>query len=219
MDIYLTDLETNDRLWFPMLPEQISLKYGTLFQEYTVLDPGEIKIPAGDKLAGISWNGTFPGASRRNAPYVREWVNPTGIIQRINNLRGKRKKLRLLVTESPINLDVYIERFDVEMSGGYGDYTYSISFIQARGLTVQLSSPGSNASASTRPSPPPSSTYTIVNGDTLWAIAQRRMGAGSKYSQLYEANKDAIEAEAKRRGLSSSSKGHWIFAGTVLRIP
>ena len=54
MDIYLTNLETGDRLRFPMLPEEISVKFGNLFTNYTILNIGEVKTPNGTSLDTIS---------------------------------------------------------------------------------------------------------------------------------------------------------------------
>ena len=62
-------------------------------------------------------------------------------------------------------------------------------------------------------------TYTVVSGDTLWGIAKRFYGTGTKYNIIYDANVDIIESTAKARGKSSSSNGHWIWPGTVLVIP
>lgn len=36
---------------------------------------------------------------------------------------------------------------------------------------------------------------------------------------IYEANSDVIEKEAKRHGKKDSDKGHWIWEGTKLNIP
>lgn len=61
--------------------------------------------------------------------------------------------------------------------------------------------------------------YTIVSGDTLWAIAKKHYGSGAKYTAIYNANMETIEAAAKAHGKSSSSNGHWIYPGTVITIP
>ncbi len=61
--------------------------------------------------------------------------------------------------------------------------------------------------------------YTIVSGDTLWGIAKKFLGKGVRYVEIYDLNKDVIEAAAKTHGKSNSSNGHWIWAGTVLTIP
>jgi hypothetical protein len=62
-------------------------------------------------------------------------------------------------------------------------------------------------------------TYTVVAGDTLWAIAKKYLGSGTQYTTIYDANADVIESTAKAHGKSSSSNGHWIWPGEVLSIP
>ena len=62
-------------------------------------------------------------------------------------------------------------------------------------------------------------THTVVPGDTLWDLARKNYGSGAKYTIIYNANKEIIEATAKARGRASSDNGHWIWPGTVLTIP
>lgn len=62
-------------------------------------------------------------------------------------------------------------------------------------------------------------TYTVVRGDCLWNIAKRFLGSGTKYTLIYDANKDTIENTAKAHGKASSDHGHWIWPGEVLAIP
>lgn len=62
-------------------------------------------------------------------------------------------------------------------------------------------------------------TYTVVSGDTLWGISKKFYGTGTKYSVIYNANADLIEATAKSHGKKSSSNGHWIWPGETLTIP
>lgn len=61
--------------------------------------------------------------------------------------------------------------------------------------------------------------YTVVSGDNLWDIARVKLGDGSRMNEIYELNKDTIEAAAKKYGRSSSSNGWWIYPGTVLQLP
>ena len=49
--------------------------------------------------------------------------------------------------------------------------------------------------------------YTIKSGDTLWAIAKNFLGNGSKYPEIFEANREVIEDPDK------------IFVGQKIRIP
>ncbi len=61
--------------------------------------------------------------------------------------------------------------------------------------------------------------YTVVKGDTLWRIAETMLGSPMRYAEIYELNKDVIESKAKERGKKDSANGHWLFRGTVLKIP
>lgn len=61
--------------------------------------------------------------------------------------------------------------------------------------------------------------YIVKKGDNLWNIAKKYLGKGVKMKEIYEANKDVIEKEAKRHGKKDSDNGHWIWEGTKLNIP
>lgn len=61
--------------------------------------------------------------------------------------------------------------------------------------------------------------YTVAKGDTLWKIAEKTLGTGTRYAEIYDLNKDVIEETARGRGKRDSSNGHWLFQGTALKIP
>ncbi len=49
--------------------------------------------------------------------------------------------------------------------------------------------------------------YTIESGDTLWGIAQKHLGNGAKYTEIFEANKEVIKDP------------DLIYPGQKIRIP
>jgi len=53
----------------------------------------------------------------------------------------------------------------------------------------------------------PTEYYVIESGDTLWKIAAKFLGDGSKYPEIFEANREVIEDPDK------------IFVGQKIRIP
>ena len=61
--------------------------------------------------------------------------------------------------------------------------------------------------------------YIVKKGDNLWNLAKKYLGKGVKMKDIYEANRDVIEKEAKRHGKQDSDNGHWIWEGTKLNIP
>lgn len=102
-------------------------------------------------------------------------------------------------------------------SVGRGGYQMKLTLHKVQtaiGVASTKSSTGSKGSnkKSTR-------THKVVSGDTLWSIAKKYYGAGSKYTTIYNANKSVIESAAKAHGRSNSNNGNYIYKGTVLTIP
>lgn len=219
LDIYLTLLETGDCFRFPMLPERVELNMGNEFANYQILGVGEIQTPSGVALDRLSWSGLFPGECRKENPFIREFMPPMECYKWLENVKAKAgvsKKLRLLITETSVNLDVYLDQFSGEFSGGQGDFNYSISLVQGKDLLVYATCAiGSGSAQVERPALPVTTQYTVVKGDCLWLIAQRFLGSGTRYGEIYSANQSLIDAENKRYGNSK----YTIYPGQVFTIP
>ena len=60
--------------------------------------------------------------------------------------------------------------------------------------------------------------YKIKKGDTLKKIAKKYLNDSSRSKRIYKRNKKVLEAAAKKHGRKSSSKGKYIYPGTVISI-
>lgn len=207
MDIIVKDIQTGERFVFPMLPQKITVESGTRFISYDLMNTGEVRLPSGEELTKFSWNGILPGEARKNMPFVKSWTAPKTMQEKWSNWRSNGKKLWLTVTETPIDHAVYLENFRVGYAGGYGDYEYTISFVQAKEIVVNIEANKTPIKKTPSKPAPKKRTHTVVRGDTLWGIAQRYYGAGSKYTVIYNANRDKIKDP------------HWIYPGQVFTIP
>lgn len=230
-DIYIAEKTGNRSMRIPWIPESITFdSNGTRFAKYEVLKAGEVYVPSGVNIHGYSWKSILPGEGRKDNPLQRgAWQNPLWYQQIWSSWRNNGTPLHLLVTGTPINHDVYLGDYAVDYEGAFGDYDYTIKFVDARTLSIdqQASTQSSGnvqaAQASkgtiTRSETDSSQkTYTIKAGDTLWAIAERFLGGGAQWSVLYELNKTAIEQAAKQAGNFSSQDGRIIISGTTLTI-
>ncbi|WP_027717303.1 LysM peptidoglycan-binding domain-containing protein [Desulfovirgula thermocuniculi] len=203
MEFYLTAPD-GSRIHFPVNPEKVTCQTGNKIITFDVIALGEIALPRGYVPTKFIFEGFFPGEARKNSPFVKDWRPPKELVGLLSLWRSQGTKLRLLVTETPINHDVYFDgenSFQHEWRGGHGDCWYSIRLVQARDLVV-LTDAERQAGAATsgsgqgqvpvRPVPPPPKTYVVKPGDTLWAIAKLTLGDGSRWKEIYEANKDVI---------------------------
>ena len=230
MDIKLIPAGNGSKFTFPALPEKVQGKYGAKYQSFDIISQGTVKVPKGTDVAEFTWDGVFFGESKRNEPIVKKnsWKEPNECVKILNNFMKNETVLNLIVTETSINVDVTISLFQPRPAGAYGNVEYSITFVQKKPLQiyttdelkiakfVKKTKPRNDSGGSSGGG---GSTYTVVSGDTLWGIASKKLGSGSKWTQIYDGNSGTIEAEAKKHGKSSSDHGHWIWPGEVLTIP
>lgn len=210
MDFYLTT-EAGTTLRFPLNPERVMLSTGARMETHEVINLGELSLPRGKTPDRVKWEGIFPGEPRKNMPFVKDWKVPKDWVDILKNSEVEGEKLRLLITETSINLDVYISTFDPSWSGGFGDISYSIEFIEVRSLLIPLKGDSNISSIQSiqaaRPSPPTPQTYTVVSGDTLSAIGKK---SGKKWQDIYNepTNRKTIGPNPDK-----------IYPGQVLIIP
>lgn len=228
MNIKLIPVGDGSKFTFPALPEKIQGKYGAKYQSFDIVSQGTVKIPKGTDVAEFTWDGVFFGKSKKREPIVKKnsWKAPNQCVKTLNDFMKNEAVLNLIVTETWINVDVTISSFQPRPVGAYGNVEYSITFVQKKPLQIYTTNELQIATfvKKTKPrndSAPEASggSYTVVSGDTLWGIASKKLGSGSKWTSIYDANAGTIEAEAKKHGKASSDHGHWIWPGEVLTIP
>jgi len=101
-------------------------------------------------------------------------------------------------TISEINTAASIESFEwKEVAGSPGDISYSLRlkeyrFYAARKTTVIEQANGEAALQKTKMGRPdervPPATYTLVAGDSLWKVAQKMLGDGSRWREIQKLN-------------------------------
>lgn len=223
--VYITELDTGTRIALPLSPEAVKCKAESKFITYNIINVGEVKLPDGEKLTKFSWSGRLPGESMKHMRIVSaaDWRSPKEIQSIFSVWRSGKKKLRLLITGTTINHDVYLENYTVDNSK-LDTVEYSISFAVAKDIrvyttkelnldTTEEQQPAQTtkdraASAEAASETPKKTTYTVKSGDSLWAIAKKLLGNGSRYSEIYSLNKSII-----------GSNPNLIYPGQTFTIP
>lgn len=88
----------------------------------------------------------------------------------------------------------------------YGTKTVAVTIEQKKVVASPTPAP---RPAETSPAPPQQTTYTVVKGDCLWAIARKFYGNGALYPKIYDANPSVFNGRSP----------NLIYAGDVLVIP
>ena len=195
-EFYLT--ADGEEIQLCMPPEEIRVKSSANFRTFNVVEIGEIKIPKGEQLTAISWRGTLPGAGVLLYSSIKKaaWDRPNELIKIINRWREKGTKLKLLITQTPVNLDVYVKNFDYTAKGGLGDYSYDISFVAAKPLLVQTVAESDAARQRQqtgfellpRATLKPRTGLHMTYLDTAWTVAQLLRGNGGDWEKLLDDN-------------------------------
>lgn len=154
-------------------------------------EPLNILLPAHDYAFNV------PGAS----------LNPWTYLETLERRCDARSIQRYIVTGTPVNAAVYIKEITYTEPDGTEDMVATIQLQEAKApkaipaaasLELELNSrEGDNGLIG--------STYTVVQGDTMWAIARRFYGDGSLCWQLAAYN--------------SIRNANVIRPGQVLKIP
>ena len=124
-------------------------------------------------------------------------------------------KIRYIVADTHSNIQVMITSFDYKEQDGTRDVYYNISLTECIDIKINKTSQTNNNSNNNTNRPVENNPSTnkkihkVVKGDSLWAIAQKYYGNGSKYPQIKEKNK------AKYPSLS---KNNIIYVGWELEL-
>jgi nucleoid-associated protein YgaU len=104
------------------------------------------------------------------------------------------------------NLDVSVSGETATISGTAADQA---AFEKAVLMTGNVEGVGRvEAVAVSRPGSGEESTFVLVQeGDTLWGIAERELGSGARYTEIFAANREVIEDP------------DLIFPGQKIRLP
>jgi len=125
--------------------------------------------------------------------------------------KGKKGKEKLEKEVSDMGLDADGVDIDVDddgkvtISGNAVSQEMKEKIILAVGNVSGVSSV--NDEASTADDGAASQFHEVVRGDTLWAVSKKYYGKGSRYMEIFEANKPMLSHPDK------------IYVGQMLRIP
>lgn len=213
MEIYLgTD---NDKIRFPVVPPSIGVNRSNNIDAESVIKLGEVPIFNGTSLKTIEFTSFFPNQEYSFCDYTG-FMKPYEFSEKIQKWMYEGKPLRVIVTDSPTNMQCLIQQFDTVEQDGTRDLYFTLNLLEYRPIEVpslsssNTSSNLNNTQNTSRPSEASNNssssqkTHKVVKGDCLYDVAKKYYGKGSLYPKIKEANKSKYPSLAKSNVIYTS---------------
>lgn len=210
----------------PITPSKVKVKVNSQNETLTLINGEEINILKEAGLTDVSFDLVLPQVSypftNGGAQSAQYYLN---LFERLKT--GKQSFQWILNRTRPngralfyTNLTVGLEDYQIVDDAKEGfDITVSIKLKQWRAygtktITIKPApTPTETPKATVEAAPretsnaPKNTTYTVKSGDCLWNIAKKYLGDGSRYTEIYNLNKDKIK------------NPNLIYTGQVLTLP
>ncbi len=199
-----------DKMLLPIPPAKMKAGTGSNNRTYTLIDEGEVSRLKTAPLETISFEFLLPSVKYPFAQYKSGFLAPTIFIEYLKKLKTDKKPFQFIVTRQlpngkvlhVTNLKVSLENLEFNESADNGfDTTVSVELREYRtpqtvvtklvkaGTAVVGTVQGVRESNNSPEPKTGTKKYTVKKGDTLWAIAKKYYGDGSKYSKIAKENK------------------------------
>lgn len=211
----------------PVAPQKLQLKIKGANKTYTLINDGEINVLKTPGLTDIEFDALLPNVKYPFAVYKNGFTRAKSFLEVLKNYKQDKETFQLIVTRTlpngkmlfDTNMKVSLESYTIkEDAKNYGmDVMVTVKLKQYRDYATKTCNIKFASSkpkivpqpvrAAENPPKPANQTYTVVRGDCLWNIAKKYYGNGSKYTVIYNANRDKIK------------NPNLIYPGQVLTIP
>ena len=197
----------------PIPPKKLELKISNQNKTYDLMNYSEINVLKNPGLTSIEFEVLLPNVKYPFAMYKNDFQNAKYYLGILENLKVNKSAFQFIVIRKfpngnsifDTNIKVSIEDYTITDSTDEGFDTkvkiklkqyreYSTKTVQ---VTIKQYKPPvvtrtvtTNNTAASKPS---GQNYTVKRGDCLWNIAKKYYGNGSKYTTIYNANRDKIK--------------------------
>lgn len=213
----------------PVTPKELKVKVTGNNQKVTLINEGDVNVLKKPGLTDVEFECVLPNTKDSTSIFNGGFQNAQHFLGYFEELKTSQEPFQFIVNRAmpngnPLyntNIKVALEDYQIAESADTGfDVRVKVNLRQwksygSKTVTLQTQNSVTVASATearpaeSSPAPAQQTTYTVVKGDSLWAIARRFYNSGALYTKIYEANAD----------LFSGRSPNLIYPGDVLVIP
>lgn len=188
--ISFLDETTGTELVLPVTPPGYSWSHGSAVETIALDQLGDLNVRGGRKLSQMSLDILLPA---QLYPFCNPGTvaNPWYYRDLLDKWSDSDTPVRFIVSGTPINIPVLIEDIVYQEKDGSNDLYAQISMREHQRPDVPALPVSSGESGTPRPAESAAaaaSTHVVQKGETLWGIARKYYGDGSKYMRLATAN-------------------------------
>ena len=195
----------------PIVPSEFERVIDANYETNNVIGLGDVATFSGNGLAQISFSSFFPNHEYSFNAYSNV-PKPYDMVSHFKEWKNKGTVVRVILTGTDINQEMYITNFAYGERDGTGDVYYTMDLLECRPITIPVINENSSGNTQNTNRPTDNNnnnnsnknntnntqkTHKVVKGDSLWAIAQKYYGKGSLYPKIKEANKSKYKSLAK----------------------
>ena len=200
--------KTKDKaIRLPVIPAEFERVIGADYETNNIIGLGDVAIFNSNGLAQLSLSSFFPNHEYSFNAYSNV-PKPYDMVSYFKEWKNKGTVVRIVLTGTDINQEMYVTNFSYGEKDGTGDVYYSMDLLEYRPITIPTitENNSSNTQNTSRPTDNNNNknntnntqkTHKVVKGDCLWDIAQKYYGKGSLYTKIKEANKSKYKSLAK----------------------
>ena len=200
--------KTKDKaIRLPVIPAEFERVIGADYETNNIIGLGDVAIFNSNGLAQLSLSSFFPNHEYSFNAYSNV-PKPYDMVSHFKEWKNKGTVVRIVLTGTDINQEMYVTNFSYGEKDGTGDVYYSMDLLEYRPITIPTitENNSSNTQNTSRPTDNNNNknntnntqkTHKVVKGDCLWDIAQKYYGKGSLYPKIKEANKSKYKSLAK----------------------
>lgn len=125
MDIFISINNREQVIKLPVLPKDFKIQSGMKNETYETISIGEIKLIGMPTLKTISFSSFFPA---KDYTFLRDRIYKAyEYVNMIEEWKSRRVPIRLIITDTPINMACSIEAFEYGEQDGTRDVYYTLS--------------------------------------------------------------------------------------------
>ncbi len=175
MEFHLSWQNNTEMFMLPITPSKFELTNPHLNKVVNINDLGDINLIGKRGLSEITIESFFPN---QNYYFCKTTpLDPQEYIDMILKWKDSGKPIRLIITNTAINMAVAIENFTYGKRDGSGDMYFTLELKEYRFIKTY--------SKEVKSIP---DTYTVRTDETLWAVAKKVTGNGSNYKVIQKSN-------------------------------